>query len=466
VLFVYVPLLRRLQPYPAILGVPALFIAALIARRAGRRRMGCMALCLCAGVLLSCPVVSRLSVRPWAGFPDFMITGMKGTIVSDSRSLPDGRRVNPCRLDGVYTKTGMYASAGGEVTVFMRGKKGLYTGTEVECRGSFLRADDGDCLFYTGSEGCTVSSSPTGIYASRQKILEFVMGCFQKLGRQPAALLTALFLGKRDGLMDERLFRQAGCSHLLALSGMHIGIITGFLGLLLLPVLGRRCSLLILYGIVLIYLFLTGFGASLNRSAVMFFLLTAPSFFCKKPPPLQVLCLSCIVLAMITPASMETLSFQLSFLALGGILTVGKLTLPILSRLPGCIRYPLSASMGAQIATAPLIAAVFGVVYPVGVLSSIILTPCVTGMMGLGMIYLFIESAGLDFLAGIPEAGLRGLSKLLYEITSLCARVPGIHTPEGAWIWCLLTSTVIIILFLGYGIWRRRRFVIQHADTL
>ncbi len=448
------------------MGVPALFIAALVARLAGRRRIGRVAACLCAGILLSCPVVSRLSVRPWAGFPDSMISGMAGTIVSDSRSLPDGRRVNLCRVAGVYTKTGMYASAGGEVTVFTGCNKKLYTGTEVEYRGSFIRADDGDCLFYTDSEGCIVLNGPTGIYASRQKILELAMDCFQNLGRQPAALLTALFLGKRDDLMDEHLFRQAGCSHLLALSGMHVGIITGFLGLLLLPVLGKRRSLLMLYGIVLIYLFLTGFGASLNRSAVMFFLLTAPSFFSKRPPPLQVLCLSCIVLAMITPAAMETLSFQLSFLALGGILIVGKLALPFLSGLPGFIRYPLSASLGAQIATAPLVAAVFGVVYPVGILSSIILTPCVTGIMGLGMIYLFVEAVGLNWFEGIPGAGLRGLSKLLYEIASLCSRVPGLPTPEGAWIWCLSASTVITMLFLGYGIWRKRRFGILHEDKL
>lgn len=411
-------------------------------------------------------MASGLDTRTWAGFPDAGVARISGVLTADSRRLPDGRRVDLCRITGVHNREGMYASAGGRVTVFSRDDTDLYTGTTVDCRGTLLRTEEGDCLFFASSGGVEVTGGPAGLYRLRVSLLHRAVGIFSALDERTAGLVQALFLGVRDDLQDQRVFRRAGCSHLLALSGMHVGIITGFLSLLLLPALGKRTSLIVLYGIILSYLFLTGFGASLNRSAVMFFLLSFPAFFSKKPPALQVLGLSFVILAVAVPASTATLSFQLSFLALGGILTVGKLVLPALCRLPGFLRYALAASLGAQAATAPLVLAVFGVVYPVGIAASIVLTPVVTVIMGLGMVYLALSAAGLSFLAGPLGRGIGAASRLLYVLAEQCARVPGIRVEEGRWWYGAAVSAIIIILFFMYGVIRKRRFPTGRGYTL
>lgn len=248
------------------------------------------------------------------------------------------------------------------------------------------------------------------------------------MGGDSAPLLEALLLGVRDdlNLFEKEIFKRSGSMHILALSGMHLGILTGVLYLLLGLFFNRTVCSYITVGVVLFYVLLAGYKPSLLRAAVMVGLVWTGILAGRKSQGLHVLLTAFIVLSVFFPASSATLSFQLSFLALAGIILFGNsIAGRIGPYLPRWISFPLGSSAGAQIMTSGILLRWFHVLYPVGIISALFLTPLVTIFIWAGMLYLF--------LADIPLLGyyLSRLADMLYHAViataSWFARVPGIQ---------------------------------------
>ena len=101
----------------------------------------------------------------------------------------------------------------------------------------------------------------------------------------------------------------------------------------------------------------------------------------------------------VEPFQAFSLSFQLSFLALAGILVLGPLVRrPLEGRIPRLILAPLAMSIGAQIATLPLVAAAFGSYYPSGLVASLILVPLTTAFLWAGLAWLPLYSVPWQML--------------------------------------------------------------------
>lgn len=142
-------------------------------------------------------------------------------------------------------------------------------------------------------------------------------------------LLKALLTGDRSGLPEEvrAAFREAGASHILALSGLHMGIIYTMLARLL-AFLGNsiratkiRSTLLVLAAAF--YMMMTGAGPSIVR-AFLFILL---SEICRNQPgrvrdPARILQAALIIQLAVTPTVISSLGFQLSYLAVAGIVWI------------------------------------------------------------------------------------------------------------------------------------------------
>ena len=144
-----------------------------------------------------------------------------------------------------------------------------------------------------------------------------------------AALLQALLAGRREGLDPATVetFRAAGASHLLALSGLHLGILYGILqrGL---AVLGRSRTALAVrsaaaVGAAFFYLVMTGASPSLVR-AFLFILFHELSRHMpgRRMRPQNVFCAALTLQLALTPAVVRSLGFQLSYLAMLGIITL------------------------------------------------------------------------------------------------------------------------------------------------
>lgn len=219
---------------------------------------------------------------------------------------------------------------------------------------------------------------------------------------------SALLLGQKDGLSKDtrQSYAQAGASHLLALSGMHLGIIYGLLYILLI----RRIRfsewkwfclppiLLTIWG----YAFIAGMPISLVRASIMFTLATIATLAQADTPPLHILALSALIILLFSPAALMQVSFQLSFVAVFFILVLYR---PVRERLGirNKVADLLLLSVVAQLGTAPLSIWNFHSLPLLGALVSIVLIPLTTIIIYLGLLLLAVP---VGCVAGLLNAAI------------------------------------------------------------
>jgi competence protein ComEC len=242
------------------------------------------------------------------------------------------------------------------------------------------------------------------------------------------SLSLALLLGVRDNLDSAfaRSYREAGISHVLALSGMHLAVLSGIIAFLFRRILGPKGAAVV--GALFIggYVFLVGSQPSLDRAAIMYLLGALAIVISLARNPGSLLNAAFLIQIALRPESGLSVSFMLSYLALWGILHLGlALTGLLRGRIPPALCEGLSASLGAFAATAAISAANFGILQPTGILSGLVVVPVTTLFMILSMGYLALDPV-LPFLARPLGMGLSLLYKALDLLVGLSARAPGI----------------------------------------
>ncbi|MBE5935083.1 MAG: DNA internalization-related competence protein ComEC/Rec2 [Lachnospiraceae bacterium] len=155
--------------------------------------------------------------------------------------------------------------------------------------------------------------------------LELIFGSNSK---GHAGLLKAMILGDK-GLIDEDIkdkYTEAGITHILAISGLHITM----LGMCIYRVL-MRCKIdiyissIVTMGIILLYGLMTHFSVSTNRAVVMMLFMLAAKFFSRSYDMLTSCCVSFIVILIQNPYMIENSGTQLSYLAVISIIYVNPI---------------------------------------------------------------------------------------------------------------------------------------------
>lgn len=195
-------------------------------------------------------------------------------------------------------------------------------------------------------------------------------------------LLLALLSGMRE-YTDARLvtaFRNAGLSHILALSGMHLSLFSGIAAFIGKNTGGRPSAPIAQFAAIALFTWFAGFSPSLFRAFLCALIVLACRF--SKIPPLSmpnVLALAFLIHASLFPAHLFNAAFLLSYGALTGILLFSELcTRTFITTVPPPLAVPLGASVGAQCGTAPLSLACFGAFAPIGAVSTVVVSPFVT----------------------------------------------------------------------------------------
>lgn len=139
-----------------------------------------------------------------------------------------------------------------------------------------------------------------------------------------AGLANALLLGYRRTLMREdlQIFARVGLSHLIAISGSHITILSALIINFCLSLgLSRRRALKIIFGFLILYPLITGLAASAVRSAIMGGLAFLALYYQRSSSLIRALVFSAAVMLLFNPQLLRAdIGFQLSFLALLGII--------------------------------------------------------------------------------------------------------------------------------------------------
>jgi len=191
-----------------------------------------------------------------------------------------------------------------------------------------------------------------------------------------AAIARALVLGDASALPSDWLIslRRAGLGHLLAVSGLHVGLAISIVWTACLGLRPRQrflpCGLA-----VVAYLAVVGPRPSLVRAALMAALAMLSLAGERKPILLNGWSVSIVLMAWVSPAIVEQLSFQLTAAATFGLLTLGPVLRRRLGRWPPVVAAPIAASVAAHIATLPWSLVVFHQWTPGAVLLNLLAVP-------------------------------------------------------------------------------------------
>ena len=290
-----------------------------------------------------------------------------------------------------------------------------------------------------------------------------------------AQLVKGILLGKRSDIPSETLdtFRNSGTFHVLAVSGLHVGLIAGFcyFGFSRFRFPQKVVCLLTIIA-VLIYASLIGFRPSVFRAALMAILYLSATLIDRDTDIFNLLAVAALVLLLLNPHQLWDVGFQLSFVAVASIVYfVPKMEKPLqhlwrdtaasaeedLSMLTKLRHttvkwFVLSylVTFAAQIGTAPLIAYHFFRTYPLGM----IVGPFAVGLVSL-IVAMGMGSIGIS-LAWLPLAKL--LSVLNHVIISIFLLLIGLFGQ--AWGVVKLTPptfggfVLYIAVYLGITHWR------------
>lgn len=326
---------------------------------------------------------------------DSLPPGAGGTIAWPVRVYPFSPRGNPGEFDARlwamrrgYVASAYVDPAGIEAARAPAPQAPAAAGREVESEGEGSAGDP-------GAAPCAQSLAALRLYEAfgigaplRKTAWRWRCRLARAADPGAGALAVAMLLGQKDliGPDLEEAFSRSGLGHLLAVSGLHVGFIVALSMPFIARVRGRRntgqtpverarrwLAVLLLAAIVLAYVLLTGGPASAARAGFMALAGFLARHLGRPVDSWQVLGAAGALLLVYEPFFALDLGFQMSFLAVAGILCAAKIGSPagagaavsaagaegVWVRARRWLSAGLRASLGAQIATAPLVAAVF-----------------------------------------------------------------------------------------------------------
>ena len=260
---------------------------------------------------------------------------------------------------------------------------------------------------------------------------------------QAKAVLAAMVIGDKSHLSQSTKdsFARAGVSHLLSISGLHLSIVGFFSYLLFLHLLrpchkrvvrgqARKIALALTLVPLSVYAVLAGFSPATQRALVMASVFILAMTLEHETDPMNTLLCAGILILAVHPPSLFSISFQLSFSAVGGILVgmawvtkkgkneTNKNDLIPLSRFWHRVAAAFWVSLFAGIATLPLTAYYFNTVSFIFLVSNLILVP----VMGMVCLPIGLLAVALQVLSPASAGGMLagGILDLVLELIGLC----------------------------------------------
>lgn len=310
-----------------------------------------------------------------------------------------------------------------------------------------------DFLFQQGVFGVsypTEYSVQTGKISMLSSFRSKLRHNISKYVKDPS-LVLGLTLGDRDALSSERkeTWRKLGISHLLAISGMHVGFISLGIGFVVQKLPVRPLFRLIMIQLILLaYILMAGTGASAWRALLVSILGSYASFKELRIDPLHIWSVVGSLMLLAQPHMLFNQGFCLSFIASGGILLWSHFSdFRFKSKIINYFVGSLLISVVAQVSLTPLLLHYFGEISLLAPIATLVFVPLVIVLLlgGLGV------SLGL---------GSIGLGALINQVMLIVESLENLLAPY-SWQWTptnlgTIELGLVWILFFYAG-WRLRR---------
>jgi len=400
------------------------------------------------------------------GLPEDKITAIEGVLLEDPRILANGTVMASLSLrkstavfgagnTGAVSGSGVitvFFSQESDDALFAKNLRNAGRGTVIFAEGKIRSNERG--ITFTASSLHITNRAPAA-ERIRTNIRINLINRFD--GKSWGGLALALLVGIRDNL-DVNLttvYRDAGLSYILALSGMHLAVITALISFLLKKPLGLKAASVTGAVVISLYCLLVGPMPSLNRSAIMYLLGVFTIIAAVPKKSISVLYLSFLIQIIITPAAGNSLSFILSYLALLGILITSRQISSLLGGfIPEIVLQPLALSCGAFLATAGICAFSFGTIAPIGIIAGLAIVPLTTVFMIGSILWLLLDIFSVSFILSLP---LSLIYRLMEIISSLAGYVPGIKTNLAI----ILIFSIGLIVLIAIMDFRRKKAMLQ-----
>ncbi|MBA4301348.1 MAG: competence protein ComEC [Cyclobacterium sp.] len=280
-------------------------------------------------------------------------------------------------------------------------------------------------------------------------------------------IAAALLLGQKENLDKEikNAYAETGTMHILAVSGLHVGIIYA---ILLFPLKGLRLRSKqkkgYLFAVIILiwtYAVLTGFSPSVVRAATMFSLFTVGQMRERKPSSFNILAFSAMIMIVINPDVIFEVGFQLSYVAVAGILLIQ----PLIARFwipPNMVLeyfWQLTAvSIAAQLATFPLSVYYFHIFPSYFLIANLVIIPLSFLVMQFGIPFLVFS--WVPFLGAFLGWVVSGLIGVQNWITRAIQLFPGGNLERLTITFAgMLLVWSILIIWANWELGNRRKLV-------
>ena len=431
----------------------AVLVLAGLARRFGPELVHPIAIivgCLAAGMLASGIRVHAVT----APVLEFRFYGaVQGRIIAIDRSQSDALRLT---LDQVVLERTAPARTPARVRVSLLGDDGSHMPGQVVILTAHLAAPAGPVepggfdfarmAYFDGLGAVGYSRTPVLLWQEpapgaqtinrlRNRLSQAIM---RALPGDSGAFSSGVMTGDRSGISLATVvaLRNSSLTHLLAISGMNMAFLTGFVfallryGLALIPPVAlrvntKKVAAVVAFGVAFFYLLLSGANVATERAFIMVAVMLGAVLFDRRALTLRSVALAATVLLLLQPESLLEPGFQMSFAATVALIAgFGALDRQILrERLPRWMMPVFTlvlTSVLAGFATAPYAAATFNRFADYGLLANLLTVPVMSVTMAAGATAALLAPLGLAALPlWIMDLSARWILFIAYWIAGL-----------------------------------------------
>jgi competence protein ComEC len=294
-----------------------------------------------------------------------------------------------------------------------------------------------------------------------------------RLSGQKGAFAAAILVGDRSGVDPVVLqsLRASNLAHLLAISGLHMGLLTGFVfaairyGLALVPRLalrlhGKKIAAVFAFVAAISYLILSGGNIATQRAFVMVSVMLLAVLLDRRAITLRAVAMAAVIVLVLRPESLIEAGFQMSFAATTALvaafaaLSGAEFLRPRLGKLSGLIRGTVTLILSSAVAgaaTAPISAYHFNQIAQFGLIANLASVP-VMGfvIMPAAVIGILLAPFGLDSLAWMTVgAGIDWILVVANWVGSLEYAVHRISKPDSFVLPVIAGGFLLVVLLRG-----------------
>lgn len=299
----------------------------------------------------------------------------------------------------------------------------------------------------------------------------------ETLDEETSSILLGLILGNKDDIDEniEENFRSAGMAHILAVSGMHVTYVILGLSLIMKKILGKRRNYIFCICVLIVYMFITNFSASVTRAGIMEIIMILSKIFYRKNDIYTALSISLFIILIYNPFLIQSLGLLLSYGGVIGIIILNKSILSILKNIKiknkkykyfikpkiqnslDKIKEIISVSISVQIFIFPIAIYNLNTFNPYFFISNLLLSIVIGPIIIIGFLFIIVVLINYQITKLFIEPIKIGIKILIY--ISKIGKLPfsKIYIPTLSLFSIFIYYFIIVILLVIYKIYSTKK---------